>query len=187
MRDARPSGVSQRHLPDAAAWQLLSESLANRPNSPIREVIERGVGSAEALLTEVRSRDHTNQPRHPFPGGPKVDPMWVRMLANPGQAAIAGIDVILVAVDVHVRQVTDNLRVSQTHGLPLEKARPEIEAGWRDAVSSTEIGGPPGIAGTCAALDPALWFFGKWSCAFCEAHAARATIGRACSACTLAV
>ena len=36
------------------------------------------------------------------------------------------------------------------------------------AFRSGDIGGPPGVAGTCAALDPALWFFGKYGCSHCE-------------------
>ena len=43
-----------------------------------------------------------------------------------------------------------------------------IQSAWRGAVSSAAFGGPSGIGGTCAALDPALWFFGKFGCSHCE-------------------
>ena len=110
------SGVSQRHGPDARAWHRIAESLATGAASPVHEVIHRGAGDAHELLKDVKTKDHAG-PRFPMLRGPKIGPMWVRMLAEPGGAAITRIDTIPVAVDVHVRRVTENLRVTDTQGL----------------------------------------------------------------------
>ena len=61
--------------------------------------------------------------------------MWVRMLSNPGGAKIDRIDTIPVAVDVHVRRVTENLRVTSTRGRSLRASKPAIQSAWREAVA----------------------------------------------------
>ena len=148
-------------------------------------VIDSGVGDAKELLRELRSRDRVGRPRFPMLRGPKLGPMWVRIMSNPGGAKIDRIDIIPVAVDVQVRRVTENLKVTDTHGLELKKAKPEIQSAWHKAVSAARIGGPSGIKGTCAALDPALWFFGRYGCTYCEKEGQKVPIGSACKHCQL--
>lgn len=111
--------------------------------------------------------------------------MWMRIMVHPGGADIRRIDTIPVAVDVHVRRATENLGVTDTRGLGLDKAKPVIKDTWRTALRAARIGGPSGIAGTCAALDPALWFFGKYGCSHCERIGRRTPISRACANCQL--
>ena len=55
------------------------------------------------------------------------------------------------------------------------------------AVANTDIGGPPGLSGTCAALDPALWVLGKLGCGHCAKLPEPVPIGRACEHCRLRV
>ncbi|MDE0305915.1 MAG: hypothetical protein OXI87_13715 [Albidovulum sp.] len=106
-------------------------------------------------------------------------------MSSPGGADIDRIDIIPVAVDVQVRRVTENLKVTDTQGLELKKAKPEIQSAWHDAVSAARISGPSGIKGTCAALDPALWFFGRYGCTYCDKERQRVPIGSACNHCQL--
>ncbi len=124
--------------------------------------------------------------RFPLLRGPKIAPLWVRIMAAPGEAAISQMETIPVAVDVHVRRVTENLGVTHTHGLALDRSvKGRIQSAWQDAVSIADFGGPQGIAGTCAALDPALWLFGARGCSFCEKQHQRIPISRACHSCRL--
>ncbi len=176
------SGVSQRHEQDAKAWSKIARSLSSG-HGPVRRVIDDGIGDACKLLEDLRSESSSGCPRFPLLKGRKIGPMWVRMIAWPGGAKIDRIGVIPVAVDVHVRRVTENLGVTDTRHLRLEQARPCIQSAWHKAVSLAKIGGPPEIEGTCAALDPALWFFGKYGCSHCEKVGSRVPIGRACDSC----
>jgi hypothetical protein len=107
--------------------------------------------------------------------------MWVRMLAAPGDARITNLDVLPVAVDVQVRKVTEYLGVTDTGGQPLEMVRSTIQDAWRRLAPSAD--GPSVLAGTGAALDPAVWFYGKWGCSACERQGRRMPIGRACTGC----
>ena len=183
----RASGVSQRHGPDAKAWCRIADSLASRSGAVCR-VVEDGMGDAEELREDLQSQDRAGRDRFPMLCGPKVGPMWVRIMANPGGAQISRIASIPVAVDVHVRRVTENLGVTATQGLPLnKKIKQEIQSAWHAAVEVARIGGPCGITDTCAALDPALWFFGKHGCGHCEKMRQRIPISRACHHCQLYV
>ena len=177
------SGVSQRHGPDSDAWRRIGRSLTEG-ESAICHVVSSGIGDSLELLADLPSVDLAGRPRFPMLKGPKVGPMWIRIMTNPGAATIDRMARIPVAVDTHVRRVTRNLRVVDAAREGATGKR-MIQAAWRDAVTSGNIGGPSGISGTCAALDPALWSFGKFGCSHCEEISRRVPIGRACRACCL--
>ena len=176
-------GVSQRHGPDSTAWSVIAHNLAAEGN-PVSRVVDSGLGNAGELLNYLRSRSG-GQPRFPMLRGPKIGPMWIRMLVAPGRAKIENIEIIPVAVDTHVRRVTRNLGVLGTQAASGEPAKQDIQTVWQTAVASTKIGGPTGIADTSAALDPALWTFGKYGCSHCENVPEPVPIGRACAHCRL--
>ena len=178
------SRVSQRHRPDAAAWRAIARSLVFGVDA-VSRLVDSGLGDAEDLMKDVRRRDSEGRTRYPFLRGPKISAMWVRIMVNPGGAAIRRMETVSVAVDVQVRRATENLGVTDTRGLKPKDARPEIQDAWRTAVRAGRVGGPAGIAGTCAALDPALWFFGKYGCSHCEQIRRLVPISRACENCQL--
>lgn len=178
------SRVSQRHGPDSKAWHIISISLTSE-NSPIRRVIDCGLGDAEELLKTLKSKNGMGQSKFPFLRGPKIGPMWVRIMANPGGAKITRMETVPVAVDVQVRRATENLGIADTRGLKLREAKPIIQHVCREAVAEINMGGPSGISGTSAALDPALWFYGKYGCSYCEKSGKRIPISRACYNCQL--
>lgn len=175
--------VSRKHGPDSNAWHQISKSLSSGLESPVSRVIDAGSGDAQELLLDLKSRDRNGRARFPMLRGPKIGPMWIRMMANPGQALIHRIESIPVAVDVQVRRATENLGVAATRGLSLGKAKPEIQRAWKNALSEVDIAGPTGIEGTCTALDPALWFFGRHGCRHCEKADEQVSFGRACDFC----
>jgi len=179
------SGVSQRHRPDSCAWNTIAHSLAAGGN-PVSRAVDSGEGHAEELLRYLRS-SCGGQSRFPLLRGPKIGPMWVRMLVDPGGAKIGDIDNIPVAVDVHVCRVTKNLGLLDIQNVSVEKNRQEIQEIWRTAINTAKVGGPPELRGTCAALDPALWIFGKYGCKYCEKVAEPVPISRACEHCQLGI
>ncbi len=109
--------------------------------------------------------------------------MWVRMLAVPGSAHITSLDTLPVAVDVQVRKVTEYLGAATTAGLDLEAVRGRIQRAWQTGVEAGTSVGPDQLHGTAAALDPALWFWGKWGCSFCERAGRRVPIAEPCRSC----
>ena len=177
--------VSKYHGQDSKAWHVISASLISDDYSPIRRVIDCGFGDAGELLKALKTRDGMGQSRFPLLRGPKIGPMWVRIMADLGGAEIESIEKVPVAVDVQVRRATENLGIANTRGLKLRKAKPIIQSACYEAVARTDIGGPDRISGTSAALDPVLWFYGKYGCSHCERAGKQMHIGRACSYCQL--
>ncbi len=178
------SRVSRYHTQDSEAWHVISASLAVG-DSPIRRVIDSGLGDSLELLKALRSRDETGRSRFPLLRGPKIGAMWVRIMANPGGAEIKSIEKVPVAVDVQVRRAAENLGITDTQVLKLREAKPIIQSVCRKAVAEAKIGGPDRIAGTSAALDPVLWFYGKYGCSYCEKSSRQVPIGKACEHCRL--
>ena len=170
--------VSQRHGADSRAWKTIARSLY-AGDGAVARVVEHGTGDAVELLKDLQRY----RCRYPLLRGPKIGPMWVRIMATPGGAKVENMDVVPVAVDVQVRRVTENLGVTDTAGCPMEKAKPIIRYAWDSAVDGAWFGSSPGIAGTCAALDPALWYFGKHGCSHCKKVNRRMCIGKACNSC----
>ena len=171
----------------ARGWRTIAASLA-AGNGPVCRVVDSGYGDATELLKDVRSRDRHGQTRFPELRGDKISLMWIRMMAEPGKARIRRLDTVPVAVDVQVRRVTENLGVTDTRGQKLNnRIRKEIQNAWSAAVANARIGGPERIAGTCAALDPALWFYAKHGCSHCESVGRRVKFGRACDFCQFPV
>lgn len=180
----RTSGVSQRHGPDGAAWRLIAESLLDTSApAAIRRAVFEGEGDAVELRAALDARTAAGTALFPFLRGPKVGPMWVRMLVYPGAATIRRMQVIPIAVDVQVRKVTEYLGITDTGGEDLEAVRHQIEEAWSREVAASAPIGPPGLDGTAAALDPVLWFYARWGCTHCEAVGRRVPVAAPCGTC----
>lgn len=173
--------VSQRHGQDVAAWRVIAESLTDADAAPeVRRAVFDGQGDASDLLQALQATSPAGTDRFPLLRGPKVAPMWIRMLAYPGGGSIESFEVLPVAVDVQVRKVTEYLGVTDTGAIDLDAARPIIQAAWSRDVADRGAEGPGGVDGTAAALDPALWFWAKWGCTRCERGGRRLPIGTPC-------
>ncbi len=169
--------VSQRHRPDSSAWFDIANSLLDKTN-PVAKAVYDGQGDAQELRDCLQTKCHSKA-KFPHLRGPKIGPMWVRTLVAPGGAHIKNMHVVPVAVDVHVKRVTKNLIASRSQD------RKSIEQAWHHAVRNTEFTGPDGLSNTCAALDPALWTFGKYGCSHCEKQGRAIPISPACDYCVL--
>lgn len=176
------SGVSRRHRKDCEAWQQIAAALlsGNAPE-PVRRVVYAGEGNYQELLQAISAQDQGGKPWFPLLRGPKIRLVWLRMLVEPGGARIEGIDQMPVAVDVQVRRTTEYLGVAKTSGMDLNSVREEIQSAWHQGAEAAV--GPVGIASTAAALDPVIWFFGKWGCSHCERRGMRVPISSVCGRC----
>lgn len=177
--------VTQRHGPDGDAWRRIANTLADPEAAPqIRSAIEAGQGDAPDLLRGV-VRAGYDGPLFPLLRGPKIAPMWVRMLAFPGRARISRISTLPVAVDVQIVRITRLLGAAERLGRSESETRAIVQSMWAADVEAVGAEGPLGLENTCAALDPALWFYSKWGCSFCERAAVKMPIGEPCSSCRL--
>jgi hypothetical protein len=175
--------VSQRHSADAYGWRVIAETLADGAAPAASAAITAGHADAAELLAELVSSHADGTPLFPLLGGPKIGPLWIRLMAHPGGAAITSLDEVPVAVDVQIRKVTEYLAVTDTGGADLEAVRPVIQETWRQDVEQHGAVGPGGLENTPGALDPALWFFAKWGCTFCQAAKRKRPISDICGEC----
>ncbi len=182
--ELRRYGVSQRHVIDAFGWRVLAETLADPALAPAaRAAIYSGEADARALLAELGRTTDSGTPLFPLLGGPKVGPLWVRLLAYPGGARIRSLEVVPVAVDAQVRKVTEYLGVTDTAGRHIDDVRDVIQRTWAEDVVVHGAAGPDGLRDTPGALDPALWFYAKWGCTFCQRANRQLPISPLCSEC----
>jgi len=107
------------------------------------------------------------------------------MMVVPGEADITGMEEVSIAVDVQVRKVTENLGVTVTKGRPISEVRELIEAAWKKRAIAEGVDGPRPLKNTCAALDPALWTYGRVGCTVCEKVGYQLPLTIACGACGL--
>jgi len=185
--ELRSSGVSQRHGADAFGWRLLAETLADPSAAPeARSAIYQGEADAGRLLAELDRTSSRGTRLFPLLGGPKIGPLWVRLLVHPGGARISSLRVVPVAVDVQVRRVTEHLGVTDTAGRDLEDVRGLIQRTWAADVAAHGAAGPGALRDTPGALDPALWFYAKWGCSFCEKAGHQMPISAVCEYCLFA-
>ena len=176
--------VSQRHSGDSFAWRVIAESLVDRSErTAVHRVMAGEPVDATDLLRDLRAVSPRGTARYPLLSGPKIGPLWVRVMAEPGGAPISGIASIPVAVDTHVQRVTEMLGVVPIAELT-DSHRSLIETTWFAAVAEAGSFGAPGaIDGTCAGLDPALWVLGKNGCSRCEKQREKLPIGTICDLC----
>ena len=162
----------------------MAETLVDPQLAPeAQSAIYDGRADARRVLAELASETRSGTSLFPLLGGPKVGPLWVRLLAHPGGAEISSLDAVPVAVDVQVRKVTEYLGVTDTAGRDLEDVRALIQATWARDVAEHGADGPAGLRDTPGALDPALWFYAKWGCTFCERAGRRLPISPVCEEC----
>jgi hypothetical protein len=180
----RAYGVSQRHGRDVAGWHTIGATLAGpTAAATVHRAIYEGKGDAAELLRARQAKNADGSPLLPFIQGPKIGPMWVRMLVYPGGAQITSLEVLPVAVDVQVRKVTEYLGVTRTYGQDLERVRQLIQDVWTEDARRQGATGPGLLANTAGALDPAIWFFGKWGCTWCEQAGSKIPISEICREC----
>jgi|GEM_PF-1072227 len=186
MEVLRHYGVSQRHSVDGAAWRLIAEALVSPVcPAPVRQAIDGEEVAADAVLQAVSATWPDGSPMFPLLSGPKISPMWVRMLVFPGGARITCLEIIPVAVDTHVQRVTEMLGLVPVR--PLDDAhRTRIQQVWFDAVRLAGLyGGPGSLDGTAAGIDPALWALGRMGCSRCEQQGNKIPVGPICDLCVL--
>lgn len=176
------TGVSKMHSVDQDAWWRIAQSLNDAHANPrMCELIDEGTGDVVELLCELRRPG-----RFPLLRGPKIAPMWLRILLYPGGAHLTSVDAITIAVDVQVREVTENLGVTDTASLSsITAAKPLIQRAWAEDVERGGAVGPGPLRDTVAAVDPALWFYGAFGCSWCLRVGRRVPISPICERCVL--
>lgn len=92
-----------------------------------------------------------------------------------------GWDQLSVAVDVQVHRATEYFGMATTCGLSLTpQVRSAIHEAWQRRVTEEGIDDSPRVVGIAAALDPTLWYSGRWGRTWCEEAGHRVPVATFC-------
>lgn len=141
---------------DAQIWQTISCTLTSHFEGRVGNLIGAAKTDAGALLKLISTRPHASG--FPFLKGPKIGPLWVRMLHDNCGVQLTGLADIPIPVDVHTAQATLQIGAVRAEGwkgtmLDLRKA---VQAVWREAVTGTET--------YPLRLDEPLWHLSRIGC-----------------------
>lgn len=115
--------------------------------------------SAPTILARLQADNHINNnravPDYPYLRGPKIGPLWLRMLRDNVGLEIKNLDMVPIPVDVHVARATFATGIVRgEYDGPTAGAYEVVRAAWRDSVQGLTAGEREMIA---LDLDEALW------------------------------
>lgn len=152
----RVHGLAKKPVQDAQTWQAVCTTLARYFTGEVGVLLRRARFNAPALLSLVRDRELV--PGFPFLRGPKIAPLWVRMLHDNCGVELERLDRVPLPVDVHTATATLQLACVRAEAYrgrfaPLREA---IQRVWRQALEGTED--------YPLQLDEPLWHLSRAGC-----------------------
>jgi hypothetical protein len=148
-------GVAKRREQDVGIWGQVARSLVHRFGGDPLAIAERCGHRAPAMLDEIRR--HDDRGGFPYLRGPKIGPLWIRMLADEVRVPLQDLDRVPIPVDVQVAYATWACgALSGSYDGTAGDLTPQVAAVWRDACE-----GEPFYS---LQLDQALWLQGRDGC-----------------------
>ena len=146
--------LSKKHSQDAWIWQSVARTLFRDYGGSV-EVLLDAHGHDAARLHKALSRGLKKD--FPFLSGPKILPLWIRMLRDAGGVQLTNVADVPIPVDVHVARATFTLGVlaGEVGGTISHLAR-AIDDAWR---TGTERSGLHRLQ-----LDEPLWHLSRLGC-----------------------
>jgi hypothetical protein len=161
VKDLQKHGLSRKPKRDAWIWATVTTTFLKKwGGDPRRFLMAYGYDAPTV-------RDHLVEDTHPQRGkevadfpylrGPKIAPLWLRMLRDNVKIELGRMADIPIPVDVHIARATAALGVIRgAASVRFADVRPIIQAAWRDVAAGT-----PHIA---LDFDEPLWHLSKFGC-----------------------
>ncbi len=166
--DMQRYGLSKKIRNDAFIWRTVALSFLKKWDGDPRNFLASCNWDAPTILRRLREDQHFDGRRitwdFPFLRGPKIGPLWVRMLRDNGKVGdIKNLEEVPIPVDVHVARATLALGIvkGSYQGSP-EGAYAIIREAWKQGVRGIQTGERPMIA---LDVDESLWHLSKYGCA----------------------
>lgn len=145
--------IAKRPDQDARIWQTVSASLQRRFRGDPRQIAAESAYRAPAMIDALRRiRDD-----FPWLKGPKIAPLWVRMMADEVGLTLRDLDQVPIPVDIHIARTTFACGglVGSFRGT-VGASSPTIQNLWHGALSGTDL--------YPLQLDQALWLQSREGC-----------------------
>jgi hypothetical protein len=163
----RRTGIALRPTRDARAWFVICETLNTKWHGDPKRFLDDCGWHAPTVLKRLRSDTHAGRlgtgPDFPHLKGPKIGPLWIRMLRDNVGLQLAGLEDVAIPVDVHVLRATlcAGAMTGRYTGSQAEIFR-RIREVWREAVRGlARHDGKPMVA---LDIDEALWTLSREGC-----------------------
>ncbi|MDY6875904.1 MAG: hypothetical protein SWK90_06855 [Chloroflexota bacterium] len=134
--DMKKYGLARKPRKDAAIWQTICVSLTRHFDGDVYNLLERADFNALLAIAAVRSLRY----RFPYLRGPKIGPLWLRMLEDSWQGRhLDGLDELPIPVDIHIAAATVMTGCVQgPFDGSFEELRSAVTEVWFDACKGSE-------------------------------------------------
>ena len=165
--DMAKYGLSKKFTKDAYIWRTIGVTFYKKWGGNPINFLEDCRWDALTILRRLRSDTHQystrNVPDYPYLRGPKIGPLWLRMLRdNVGITKIKNLEKVPIPVDRHIARAT--LSTGVVHGVfkgTLNELFDNIRKAWFLSVEDLKVKNRPMIA---LDVDEALWHLSKYGC-----------------------
>jgi hypothetical protein len=165
--DMRRHGLSQKPKQDALIWRTVGVTFFKKWSGDPRQFLADCGWDAPTVLERLRRDTHIQRnravPDFPFLRGPKIGPLWLRMLRdNVGVADLKALDQVPIPVDIHVARASLCLGVVKGRfSGPLTDLFEHIRSAWFQSTKGLRVKDRAMIA---LDVDEPLWHLSKYGC-----------------------
>lgn len=164
--DMQKHGLSKKGGKDSNIWRTVGITFWKKWGGDPRNFLADCGWEAPTVLDRLANSRHVNNGVEvldfPYLRGPKIGPLWVRMLRDNVGLEIKNLEMVPIPVDVHVARATLALGIvrGQYEG-NLEGVYQSIREAWRESVKGLQADGREMIA---LDVDEPLWHLSKSGC-----------------------
>jgi hypothetical protein len=182
--DLKDCGLARKPQNDARTWYTVAVTFLKKWEGDPRRFLDDCGWDGPIVLRRLGEDTHPERsrqvPDYPFLRGPKIGPLWLRMLRDNVGLDLIGLDKVPIPVDVHVARATFTTGVlTGSYDGPVKDAFEEVRTAWRDAAVGLLVGERPMIA---LDVDEALWHLSKFGCSPGRANDGKCSMRHACPA-----
>lgn len=156
MQDMQCYGLSRKPEQDARTWQQVCATLTLHHGGQVSALLSAANNDALRLLQTIRSPRLAHG--FPFLKGPKIGPLWVRLLHDCCGVELRRLDEVPLPVDIHTAQAT-----LQT-GCVRAKVRSGRMADLREATQEVWKRALAGSGAYSLQMDQPLWLLSRRGC-----------------------
>ena len=167
VRDMQKYKLSRKPVKDARIWTTIAATFFKKYNCDPRNLLTACNYKADRLLQELEKGCHRGaqgqQADFPYLRGPKIGPLWVRMLRDNVGCDLINMETIPIPVDIHVARATLCLGVvSGRYAGSVENLFGSIRSAWFESVEG--LTRPDGLPFTALDIDEPLWHLSRQGC-----------------------
>jgi hypothetical protein len=166
LADLSKHRVSKKPRKDCDIWRTVAITFHKKWRGDPRNFLADCGLDAVAVLQRLRADTHLvagqYRPDYPYLRGPKIGPLWLRMLKDNVGLSIRRLDEVPIPVDVHIARAslaTGIVRGKYDGGL--DEIYERIRRAWAAAVVGLKADDCPMIA---LDVDEPLWHLSKYGC-----------------------